>query len=333
MIKLILKIILLFFLIILSYISIILIIQKTDLAEMKSDYLAAAIDKHAILERARSPKIIFIGGSSVAFGLDSNMIEKHLKYSVVNMGLHAGLGVKYILSEVKNEINSGDIIVISLEYHHFFDKRFINGTVELSEVILYYPKALYYLDYIQFKYLLKEIPLLFQIKLRAIINYIYIKVVLKEKPYALKIYNRETFNLYGDAENHLDQPSPEEYIDSSSSITLPKTYDKEVILILNKFHRYARRKNAQVYFAFPSIPEDLFNENIANMDNFNRWLKSRLSIPLFGEPLLFTLQRKCFYDTFYHLNRKGREIRSRKLTEELEKAINYPDALISPPKN
>lgn len=37
-----------------------------------------------------SPKVILVGGSNVAFGLDSEIIQHQLEVPVVNMGLHVG---------------------------------------------------------------------------------------------------------------------------------------------------------------------------------------------------------------------------------------------------
>ncbi|HPG73671.1 MAG TPA: hypothetical protein PLM49_05215, partial [Bacteroidales bacterium] len=64
--------------------------------------MAAIIDKHKRIDSIKSPKIIFAGGSNLPFGIDSKMIQDSLHTPVVNLGLHAGLGLDFMLNELQN---------------------------------------------------------------------------------------------------------------------------------------------------------------------------------------------------------------------------------------
>ena len=44
-----------------------------------SDYMAAIIDKHAMLERAEGPRVLLVGGSNLAFGVDSRAIAEAMQ--------------------------------------------------------------------------------------------------------------------------------------------------------------------------------------------------------------------------------------------------------------
>ena len=61
------------------------------------------------------PKIVVVGGSSVAFGLDSAMLEKYTGMPVVNFGLYAALGPKVMLDLSRDGIKEGDIVIIAPE--------------------------------------------------------------------------------------------------------------------------------------------------------------------------------------------------------------------------
>ena len=63
--------------------------------------MAAIIDKHAHADSIKAGKIILAGGSNLAFGIDSKQLEETLGMPVVNLGLHAGLGLHFILEELK----------------------------------------------------------------------------------------------------------------------------------------------------------------------------------------------------------------------------------------
>lgn len=60
-------------------------------------YLQAYNKKCQLLEDTPSPRIIFVGGSNLAFGLDSQRIKDSLNINVINYGLHAGIGLKYMM--------------------------------------------------------------------------------------------------------------------------------------------------------------------------------------------------------------------------------------------
>ena len=70
-----------------------------------NNYLASSIDKHYRLDSLGSPRLILVGGSNLAFGVDSKYMEQRLGMPVVNMATHAGLGMDFILSEVEPTIN------------------------------------------------------------------------------------------------------------------------------------------------------------------------------------------------------------------------------------
>src|SRR5687767_287322 len=85
----------------------------------ENSYIAATIDKHQRLRDTPSPRIILVGGSNLAFGIKSKLLEEQTGRPIVNMGLHWGLGINFMLLEVEKEIRSGDIIVLSFEHEIF----------------------------------------------------------------------------------------------------------------------------------------------------------------------------------------------------------------------
>ena len=83
-------------------------------------YLQAYNKKCQLLEDTPSPRIIFVGGSNLAFGLDSQRIKDSLNINVINYGLHAGIGLKYMIDDISTYARKGDIIVFAPEYEHFY---------------------------------------------------------------------------------------------------------------------------------------------------------------------------------------------------------------------
>jgi hypothetical protein len=82
-------------------------------------YMAATLDKHARLRAASSPRVIFVGGSSVGFSIDSRPFVA-LGLAPVNMGLNDGLGLAFMLGEVKAQLRPGDVVVVAPETHLYW---------------------------------------------------------------------------------------------------------------------------------------------------------------------------------------------------------------------
>lgn len=97
----------------------ILVALLYDISRRSNEYLAASIDKERSLRTAPGRRIVFVGGSNLAFGIDSLAIGRRLGLSPVNMGLHAGLGLQFMFRETRTGLRPGDLVVLSLEYEHF----------------------------------------------------------------------------------------------------------------------------------------------------------------------------------------------------------------------
>ena len=72
-------------------------------------------EKFDRLNSIDEPKIVVVGGSSVAFGLDSKKLEEYTGMPTVNFGLYAALGTKLMLDLSLSGIGEGDIVVVSPE--------------------------------------------------------------------------------------------------------------------------------------------------------------------------------------------------------------------------
>ena len=81
----------------------------------QSDYLDGIIDKHRLADKTSSPRIVLEGGSNLAFGIDSRKIEDSTGLPVINMGLHAGLGLDFIVNEIKYIVKPSGIVILSIE--------------------------------------------------------------------------------------------------------------------------------------------------------------------------------------------------------------------------
>ena len=112
-----------------SYLTILYVCLITG----KDKYIAVIVDKIRILENVTSPKIIFVGGSNLAYGLNTARVRQAFAMPVVNMGLQAALGLKFILDQDRPYLNKGDIVVVVPEYRLFYD-YYYGDPVNLIEI-------------------------------------------------------------------------------------------------------------------------------------------------------------------------------------------------------
>ena len=311
--KLILKLIIIISLILVSCAAILLL---TPLDE--SHYLRELPIKHELIKKTDSPKVILVGGSGLAFGFDSMQLKEKTGLNVVNMALHAGFGLQYMLEEVKPYIYSGDIVVIISEYDYFFNPVLYGGTA-LNEMLFFFPRGAAFLSSKNCLSILQNFPEMLQRCYSTTYDSVIHKKIIKINKNVC-IYCKDSFNEYGDATRHLKLPLPEKFNDKYGIVKVNK-YSLDAVNILNNFYSFIQKKNAAVYFIYPSIPDYVYNKNKKNIKSLHTYIKKRLKIRVLGEPDNFIYPRHCFYDTYYHMNHKGRLFRTERVIELLKAEI------------
>ena len=78
-------------------------------------FLGELEEKHKRLTSLKEEKIVLIGGSNLAFGLDSEKLQEYVGMPVVNYGLYATIGTKAMLDMSRSHIKEGDVVVICPE--------------------------------------------------------------------------------------------------------------------------------------------------------------------------------------------------------------------------
>ncbi len=304
--RLLVKIFSLMIVVIFSLIAINYIVPKNE-----NSYYYAFKDKNELLNKDTNKKrIIFVGGSNLAFGLNSNLIEKNFDYDVVNMGLNAGLGLKLMVNNVKPYIKSGDIVVIAPEYEHF--KGSLNGNVTINSLINLIPSSIKLLDLEQLLVVIKGIPDFYNSQIIVGIKSLLNKVNIDD------IYRRDGFNEDGDLVSHLNKAGKK--IQASKGETFE--IDDEAIDFLNDFYDYATEKGVQVYMTYPSLFSEQYDYIRDDVDNLTNILTKKLNISIISNADDYAFEEDEIFDSAYHLNAKGRELRTENIIKDLEKVIN-----------
>lgn len=281
--------------------------KRTRKEQIVSDYLEAILDKHACIDSLGStPKIIFVGGSNLVFGINSAEIENQLGMPVVNLGLHADLGLEFMLNEAATSAGNGDIVVLSAEY--YLDEGNERMKDKMRSI---YPESGKFMNYS-----LTDIA-----RMRiADVNYRFRKNVLRllfgkeeEVNFDPAIYSRNAFNRRGDLADHLPgtrtTPLQREHIHYSNS------WEGEAKLMA--FREHVDIAGARLCYLLPPLPVSEFSEQGPKVQAYYKLLQ-QLEIHCLNSPEDVFRSDSLFFDTVYHLNGEGRRIR----TEEVIRSLN-----------
>lgn len=292
--------------------SLVLFVYLTPIDE--DAYIGAVKDKNKLLENAEKPKMVFIGGSNLAFGLNSEKLESKLDFDVINMGIHAGMGLKFIMNEVKPYIAEGDIVVVAPEYSHFYGT--LNGDATLGQTLEYTPESIKNLDENQLISLFTNIPEFTRRDMQ-----LTARLLLDSLDHG-NVYFRSAFDENGDVITHLELDSIDisEFPLFSSEARL-ESVDQETIEFLNDYIEYCNNRSAQVYFSYPSIPKNRYEEHVDLIKGLEDKLNTELKCDVISTPENYVYGNEMFFDTVYHLNSKGREIRTLQVLNDLERVI------------
>ncbi len=274
-------------------------------------YLAIK-DKVRRMEDTERPRLLLVGGSNVAFGIDSRMLEE-TGHVPVNLGLTAGLGLDFYLNLIKQRVRAEDIIVLIPEYELLSTPA--NPTVQ-KELLAVCPEfaPLFELPADagpSWKYRLDHQAL-------ATIH-VWVRNAFRRQDKGPGIYRRGSFNEFGDMVAHLSLPRPEGDV-TGAPIAFDRKVVEESIRKLNAFADYCQSRGAEVYFSHPPIPKERFDQSRKALSEYRRQLDQELKMPVIDGPAEQVYDNDQFFDTCYHLTGDAIAERTRRLKLALKNA-------------
>jgi hypothetical protein len=278
-------------------------------------FMAASIDKQNLLEHAASPRIVFVGGSNLAFGIDSEEVHKQLGYQPVNMGLNASLGLEFMLNEAKSGLRPGDVVLLSPEYELFGEAYAGTGEI-LYTALEQHPGNIKFFSRHDVLPLLDEGYLLAS----RIIEYDLTCISGAKVPYDVhdpnNAYRRSGFDQHGDMVAHLSLPPKTLEMHSMGFSTNRAGIDR-AIADLNSFRDFSEKRGVKIFYSYPLVSQPYGEQNKDGINQIAAALSRELKIPIVNTPEEMNLPPDKFFDTHYHPNRSGREKRTSLLIERL----------------
>jgi len=299
-----------------------------------NDYAEATVLKHERLDSIEGPKIVLVGGSNLAFGIDTLQMQTETGCPVMNMGMNGYFGVRYMLEEVRPSLRAGDTVVIALEYDSFF--KSVDGTASnLALIVKANPEAFAYLSPRQQLAVLGAMPYVAQEKLLRLIRGVAFGLrdsvssdddepaTLEEM--TMEIETLAGFNAEGDLVSHLGVEWPyerEQGIDPATPV------DPEIVSLLAAYAADMEERGVRVMISYTPLLRSFYDEHRQGIDNVHRLLtEAGLTVP--AAPSAYVYDESFFFDTVFHVNAEGRRVRSSQLAADIN-AFRGPDARCAP---
>jgi hypothetical protein len=262
--------------------------------------------KDDLLRKTPTPRIIFIGGSNLSFGLNSQLIKDSLKLNPINTAIHASIGIKFMVENTEKYLQKGDVVVLIPEYNHYYrDLDF--GSKELLRMVFdVNRKHLKMLNLKQLFNLLPHVPKYCLTKFLPI-DYLGLR---KIETY----YSVDAFNQYGDTHTHWGLPK--QAFAPYGSFDLE--FNKETIVFLESFNQTVKNKGGLLLVSFPCFQEASYKNSESKILKVQEeLLKSKLTV--IGSPERYKIPETLMFNTPYHLNKEGTERRTQLLIEDIKK--------------
>ena len=286
--------------------------------QYSSTFVGALNEKYDRLHSVEGSKIVVVGGSSVAFGLDSEMLERYTGMPVVNFGLYAALGTKLMLDLSRSAIGEGDLVIISPE----LDPQTLSLYFSAEQTLMALDDDFSMVWDIPAENKISLLGGMWSFAARKL------KLIFGGTPLNPDgVYNSANFNEYGDlvyprAENIMDV-----YYDANTPVNLTSdTVSEDFIDYLNDYVRECERRGAKVFFAYCPLNEmAIVDDTLA--ESFHEFLRDSLECEVIGTPREAIMNAGYFYDTNFHLNEAGATANTVRLTRDLLFALGIPRAV------
>ncbi len=289
-------------------------------------FLGEMAVKYERLRSVEEPKVVVVGGSSVAFGLDSAALEEAVGMPVVNFGLYATLGTKYMIDMSKAGIGKGDIVILAPETDPQTMSLYFNAEAVWQAV----DQDLSMLRYVSYDNWGRLGGGLWNF---AVSKYGYWQE--NNAPAPSGVYALSSFNDYGDIVYPRDFNIMVGDFDPSQVLTLDgDALDADFIAYVNEYAAWCRRKGASLYYSFSpmnkaALAEETTEETILA---YYAALASALDCPVLSNINDYIMDAQYFYDTNFHLNDTGVQVRTHLLAEDILRLLGdkTPTTLFAP---
>lgn len=273
------------------------------------------------------PKLILVGGSSVAYGISAEMLSRELNMPTYNFGLWASLGASYILHLAKSAVKKGDTVLLCLEYEmlnwdgpskYWVNQEFIRFVLGVDS------------QFIESKTLKEKIWIALSLPPSAILSGLNSWRRGVEVP-GFDFF--EEYNIYGDSienteseKNRLDGSWRKAVRATSKVYKDGVPQSPKASEAVGEFLGWANQRGVRVFATFPNLArnDDYTEKNAIAAARAVKEMFRPHGVEVLGSPNEAMLPQELYFDTHYHLTQEGVKQRTKMLIPKLSNLILSP---------
>lgn len=275
-------------------------------------------EKVRLLDETEGRRIIVVGGSAAAFGIDSDVLRREMEgYEVVNFGMYAGLGTGAMLNLSRGSLREGDIVIVMPEQQE----------QSLS-------------DYFGAEYFWQaadgHFGLLARLSRDEVMGAVgaFPAFAAEKFGYVSRGHLPEPDNVYrkgafGDNGDIREGIAVGNRMAGGFDVNTPIRFETEMVGeefadLLNEYAERAAGRGAKVYYHFPPMNAGACElgagaeSTDAILDDYTGYLAGGLICPILGDPRDAVMDSEYFFDTNFHLTDAGRAIFTRQVVRDLK---------------
>ena len=284
---------------------------------------AALVDKYHRLTEIKGQKLIFVGGSSLPFGLRCDLIEQELGYAPVDFGLYASLGTRVMTELSLDGVAREDVVVLAPElnaqtYSEYFNAEVLWESLNEERSMI---RALSRDEKKSMAY--------------SYFAFLWNKWSLRNAEGVAEgeLYARSSFNEYGDLSGPRRGNIMPGGFDKSQPVTLSDLYDEAFFADMAAYVQAVRARGADVYFAFSPTNAAAVSFTPEEAAAFEAYAAEKLGCTVLGSIAEATYEPGYFYDTNFHLNDTGAILHTVRLIDLLKEefGVHTPTNIEIPP--
>ena len=256
------------------------------------------------MDEARGKRLILIGGSSVAFGIDVPLLENYLEekgfdYTVCPLGLYAAVGTSAMLSLSESVLREGDTVILALEPASDAMTAYFGATAFLkcaeSDSSLFWRLN----SDQQTRVIGNALPFLQEI---------YAVARSGQMPKAEGVYAKAAFDENCNMAYLREGNTMALGFDTASPIALSGLSIEDAFANqINAYCENAAKKGASVYMSFCPMNKSALTGSV---NDYFTLCNETFDCPIISNPLDYILESGWFYDSNFHLNTAGAKLRT-----------------------
>lgn len=281
--------------------------------QYETNYVEVMWDKYQRLNSIDEPKIVLIGDSNLAFGINSELVQNEIGMPVVNMGLHGGLGNDVQTRLAMTNVNKDDLYIIC--YTDYAQTDDISQK-DLTLIMLSRHKELW--NTLSIKQKIELLPGIPDYMFNSISFYISGRGNEPLQDIYLD-YARCSFNEFGD--NTVRIPE-NDYFDLEDVESEIGSISEETIRMIRYWKEYCDERGAKLVIAGYPIVRTSNMPAKEDFDEFGIMLEKKTGCNTISQFSDYIIEPELLYDSLYHLTLEGADYRSELLAKDIKRYLN-----------